>query len=191
MRINIGSINPKKVEAAQETINEYEQLRQGETSLCALPADSEVSNQPKTLEEMITGARNRARNAFLDCEISIGIESGIMPAQGTRTGYIGVCVCAIYTGKENDFYIGQSTGFEYPTEVIKRVIEKGMEIDDAFKDAGFTDNPRIGYSTGVIGYLTNNKITRKSLAKEAIRMALASFLNKEFYKNDTIHKIDI
>lgn len=180
MQVNIGSINPNKVEAGIETLQEYACF--SPLQICALPADSEVSDQPKTIEEIIRGACNRARNAFLDCDISLGIESGIAPAKGTRTGYMGICVCAIHTGKENDFYIGQSTGFEYPTEVIKRLIEKGMEIDDAFKDAGFTDNPRIGYSNGVIGFLTNNKKTRKDLAKEAIEMALVSFLNKDLYR---------
>lgn len=182
MKINVGSINPQKVGAAQEITNEYETLKQGETSICAMPADSEVSNQPKTLEEIIKGARNRAKNSFFECDLSFGIESGIIPAKGTRTGYLGVCVCAIYCGKEDEFYIGQSGGFEYPTEVIKKVIEQGMEIDDAFKDAKFTDNPRIGYSKGVIGFLTDNKKTRKDLAKEAIEMALIGFFHKDLYK---------
>ncbi len=182
MRINIGSLNPNKIEGVRETLLKYEQFNKNYLRICALPADSEINNQPKTLEETITGAKNRAKNSFFECELSFGIESGIIPAKGTRTGYLGVCVCAIYTGKEDEFYIGQSCGFEYPTEVIKRVIEKGMEIDDAFKDAKFTDNPRIGYSNGVIGFLTDNKKTRKDLVKEAADMALIGFLHKEFYK---------
>jgi len=62
------------------------------------------------------------------------------------------------------------------------VLAAGVELDVAFKDLGFTENPRIGYSNGIIGWLTKDKITRKMLVKEAVRMALVSFLNKDLYK---------
>ena len=177
MKINVGSVNPKKIEAVKEVWEEYN-LESAEFKGLAVASD--VPAQPITLAQIVNGATNRAKNAYKDCDISIGIESGILPAENTITGYLGACGCIIYDGRQ--IYFGMGDAFEYPSEVIRLVIEKGMEIDEAFKQAGFTDNPRIGYANGVIGFLTNNRITRKDLAKSALKMALVTFLNKELYK---------
>lgn len=180
MKINVGSLNPNKINAAKEIFSEYEIFTNCE--VIGIEAPSEISEQPLTIDEIFTGAKNRARNAFTNCDLSIGLESGITPLQTARTGYIGICGCAIYTGQENDFYYGQGMAFEYPTEVIKKVLTNKLDLDTAFKQAGLTQENRIGYKNGIIGFLTNNKITRKNLAKDAIQMALVSFLNKDLYK---------
>ena len=39
--------------------------------------NSPVISTPKTLEETISGAKDRAYNAFFDCECAVGLESGI------------------------------------------------------------------------------------------------------------------
>ena len=178
MIINVGSKNPQKIAAVQEIITEYDTLRY--SSIRSFNAESQVSPQPKTLEEMIQGAHNRARNAFLDCHASIGIESGIMTAPGTNTGYLGPCCATLYDGKQ--YFTGLGPAFEYPSEIINIVINQGLELDEAIKKAGYTDDPRIGYKNGVIGWLTDQKITRKDLIKNALRMALTSYLKKELYK---------
>lgn len=54
-----------------------------------------MSDQPKSLKETISGAMNRSRNAFSDCQFSFGLESGLMAVPFTKTGYMDVCVCVL------------------------------------------------------------------------------------------------
>ena len=98
LKIKIGSQNKVKIGAVTEILRDYPHL--AHAALESVDASSEVSDQPKSLDETIQGATNRARNAFRDCDYSIGLESGLMLVPNTKTGYMDVCVCAIYDGKE-------------------------------------------------------------------------------------------
>jgi non-canonical (house-cleaning) NTP pyrophosphatase len=73
-----------------------------------------------------------------------------MKVPHTKTGYMNVCACAIYDGK--DYHIGLSSAFEYPTKIINFVFSDKLEIDEAIYKTGLTDDKRIGRSGGVIGY---------------------------------------
>ena len=97
MKIKIASQNQVKVEALKEILQDYPHLRNAE--VIAVGVSSEVNNQPKSLEETIKGAINRSRNAYSSCNYSFGIESGLMAVPHTKTGYMDVCVCAIFDGK--------------------------------------------------------------------------------------------
>jgi inosine/xanthosine triphosphatase len=182
MIINIASKNPVKIEAIKWSFTLYEEFRKAKFN--SIEVNSGVSNQPKTLEETITGATNRARNAFNDCDMSVGYEGGIMPSPYARTGYFSVGVCSIFDGKE--IYHGFAPSFEYPTEIIKLVFEEDLEISDAFKKAGYR-NPnyeeiKLGESIGGIGILTRGVVIRETLVSNACHMALLPILNKEKYK---------
>lgn len=75
---------------------------------------SSVSNQPKSLDETVRGAMNRALGSFVDCSYSFGIESGLMAVPNTKSGFMDVCVCAIYDGTE--YHIGLSSAWEAPKQ---------------------------------------------------------------------------
>ncbi|MBI2544981.1 MAG: inosine/xanthosine triphosphatase [Candidatus Aenigmarchaeota archaeon] len=177
MRINVGSTNSVKVDAIKEIISDYEILSGSE--VIPVKVSSQVSEQPKTLDETIQGARNRAEAAFHDCDYSIGIESGLMQVPKTKTGHMNIDACAIYDGKE--FHIGLGSGFEYPKEVTRLVFEEGLDIDDAFHKAGITDNDDIGSFEGAIGILTKGRLPRKEYTKQAIRMALIHLENENHF----------
>ena len=66
MKINVGSTNQIKVDAVKEKILEYDFLKNAE--ITGIEVSSEVSDQPKTLEETIQGAMNRAKNSFQNCD---------------------------------------------------------------------------------------------------------------------------
>lgn len=170
MRIIIGSKNDVKVGAVRELAPEYAFLASAEVA--AFDAKSGVADQPKTLEETVTGAMNRARGAWESgqCEASFGIESGLMVVPFTKTGHMDVCACAIYDGKE--FHLGLSSAWEVPSDAAKLMLEGGLDMNDAFHRAGYTDNPKIGSAEGAIGLLTKGRVDRKAYTKEAVRMAL-------------------
>jgi inosine/xanthosine triphosphatase len=177
MIINIGSQNQVKVEAVKEILEEYPFLKEAET--ISFSVESGVSDQPKSIEETIKGAKNRARESFKDCTLSVGHESGIIKMPETKTGYTNVDVCAIYDGKQ--FHLGFSPMFEYPIEATKLVIEQGMDFNRAFLETGLTNKERMGNFEGAVGFLTKGRMPRKEVTKIAMRMALIHLEFSDLY----------
>jgi inosine/xanthosine triphosphatase len=168
MKIVIGSKNNVKVGALQEIIEDYPHLKDAE--ILSVETESGVSDQPKSLDETIMGAMNRAKKIFQNCDYSFGIESGLMAVPKTKTGFMDVCVCAIYDGQE--FHLGLSSAWEAPQKVTKYMIEDGLDMNEAALKAGLTENSNIGAAEGLVGLMTKGRLTRKEYTKEAIRTAL-------------------
>jgi len=169
MKIKIGSMNKSKIEAVEEILRDYPHLAQAE--VIGIEVESGVANQPKSLEEVVLGAKNRARNVFSGCDYSIGLEAGLMAVPGTKSGYMDVTVCAIYNGQE--FYLGLSSAWEFPNPAImKTIIDDGLDMSQAVNKHGLTNNPAIGSEEGAIGILTKGRMTRKDYTKQALRTAL-------------------
>lgn len=177
MKIIVASKNPIKVEAVKEILRDYPDLSCYE--VIGIETNSGVSKQPKSLEETVQGAINRARTAFNNCIYSFGIESGLMVVPRTRTGSMDFCACAIYDGK--NYHLGLSCAFEFPIKVTQMIHEQGIDANEAFYKCGLTTNEKIGLSEGAIGILTKGRMSRKDYTKQAIQMALVHLENKELY----------
>jgi len=178
MRINVGTTNNAKIEAVRETILDYEGFQNA--IITPLKVESQVKDQPLTLEETIQGARNRAKNAFKDCKYSIGLEAGLIPVPHTLSGYMNFNVCVIYDGET--FFTGLSSGFEYPPHVIKDIIEGGLEIKDAMVRAGITQSNEVAKGQGNIGILTKGRTPRKEYVAQSIRKAMIPLDNPKYYR---------
>ena len=169
MKIIVGTTNNAKIAAVEEMLKEYPHLAHAE--ICSTKTASGVANQPKSLGETVDGAINRARDAFNNCDFSIGIESGLMEVPKTKSGYMDVCACAIYDGKE--FHIGLSSAWEFPDpKVTALMVKEGMDMSQAINHAGLTSNPDIGAAEGAIGIMTKGRMDRKEYSKQALRTAL-------------------
>lgn len=177
MKIIVGSKNNVKIDAVREIIRDYPFLVYAEVA--STEVNSNVGNQPKSLEAGILGAKNRAHAAFVDCDFAIGLESGIMPVPHSRMGWMDFTACIIFDGKKT--CLGLSSCFEYPKEVTRLLIENDTEASYAFRAAGLTDHERIGYAEGAIGILTNGRLTRKEYTKQALRTALIQLEHPELY----------
>jgi inosine/xanthosine triphosphatase len=177
MIINIGTINPTKVDSVKEAFSLYDKFN--EAKFIPLKVSSNISDQPVTLEETIKGAKNRAVNAFKNCEYSVGLESGLFKVSETNTGYIDICVAVIYDGK--NYFIGLGPGLEFPKLVIKDILEKGMNATDSFYKNNFTNKTNIGYEEGIVSIMTCGAIDRKEYHRLSVIMALAQLLNKDKY----------
>lgn len=167
--IVVASLNKNKIQAVREVFPSYEVKGAASTS--------GVREQPLSLNEIIEGAISRAKSVFKECEYSAGIEDGIAPVPGTKSGYMNFCCCAIYDGKR--IYLGLGPAFEYPGQCTKRVLEEGITISEAF--APLTNKPDIGYEEGIIGWLTGGRINRKDYTKLAVEMAKVQMDNVELY----------
>jgi len=175
--VAVGTSNKAKVNAVKETIRAYDFLRGAKIK--AVSVSSSVSNQPTSIDETIKGAMNRARQAFTTCDYSIGIESGLMRVPYTKTGYMDVCVCAIFDGKE--FHLGFSSAFECPSEITRLMVKEGLDMTQAANAAGLTTNSALGSAEGMIGILTKGRLTRKEYTKQALTTALIHLENPHLY----------
>lgn len=168
MKIYVGSLNPAKVDAVREALTDHPAF--ASCDVTGFDAASNVSDQPKTLEETVRGAMNRAKAAWREGGIAFGLESGLMEVPYTRTGRMDICVCAIYNG--TDYCHGISSAWECPVNITKMMLEDGMNMNDAFYAAGLTNDPKIGSSVGAVGLLTEGRVDRKAYTMQAIHMAM-------------------
>lgn len=175
MNINIGSLNEGKIQAVKEVIEMYDLFSNANVN--TLSVSSGVSEQPKSLDETIRGARNRAKNAFQNCDYSFGLESGLFSVPYTRTGFMDVCACAIYDGRE--FYLGLSPAFEPPREIVRLVIAANMDLNQAAYRTGLTNDTKIGAGCGIISLLTKGRLPRKEIMKPAIITAMIGVENSK------------
>lgn len=173
MKVFVGSKNLNKIKAVEESLEDYDFFKG--CVVVGKAVSSGISEQPKTLEETILGAKNRARNVHEDNEYSFGIEGGLMKVPHTKTGFMNVCVCAIYDGAL--YHIGMSSAFESPKEVMDLILEEGLDMAQAYYKAGFTDNPNLGSAEGAIGLLTKGRLLRKGYSQQAIQTALIHLEN--------------
>jgi inosine/xanthosine triphosphatase len=178
MKFNIGSKNKAKIDALKEILKEYPNFFDAEVIFKEV--ETGVSHQPKSLQETIDGAMQRAKNSFDGCDYSVGLESGLMSVPETKTGFMDTTVCVIYDGKI--FHLGLSSCFEYPVKLTKYVLEEDTNISDAAKKLGITEKENLGAEEGMIGILTKGRLNRKEYTKQAIRTALIHLENKELYK---------
>lgn len=170
MKIVVGSKNPAKVDAVREILQDYPHLKDAE--VVGIEVGSGVSDQPMTLEETLRGAIGRAKSAFeTGADFGFGIESGVMPVPYSKSGYMDLTTCAIYDGKEH--HLGLSSAWEFPNpEVMRSVVEEGLDLNQAVHKAGMTVDPEIGTSSGAVSLVTKGRTDRKAYTKQALQMAL-------------------
>lgn len=179
MVVAVGSTNVAKVLAVKEVLQES--LHFANARVIGLAVGSDISEQPLSLQETIEGAKNRAKNAFTqgDYKYGIGIESGLMAAQETFSGYLHISACSIYDGARH--YTGLSTGFEIPPQILELVLNKKMDLTQACLHSGITTNTKIGSTEGLIGILTKGRVDRKEYSKQCVSAAILQLENSDWY----------
>lgn len=168
MKFTVGSQNPVKLEAVRDVVLSCDMFKNAEFK--ALPVDSGFPEQPVGLEETIGGARNRAVNAFRNCDLSVGLESGLIPVPLTDSGYMNLTACAIYDGSA--YYTGLGPAFELPRDIARLVIIDRLDLNEAVLTAGLSRDPHIGRTQGLIGLLSGGRVSRAEYSKPAVSMAL-------------------
>ncbi|MCH9631865.1 MAG: Inosine/xanthosine triphosphatase [Chlamydiae bacterium] len=184
----IGTKNKAKIQALNESLEEINLFK--DYSVESLPVSSEVAEQPLSLEATIQGAKNRARNAFdkfhITPQYGVGVESGLIEASETQTGFLHISVCCIYDGTQS--HIGSSTGFEIPPNILKKVIEEKLDLSQACVATGISSNANIGSEEGLIGILTNGKTNRMRYTQECIDATLLQLQHKSWYTQPMVSR---
>ena len=171
--IGVGSTNPSKVSGVRRALKLYFK----DFDLVPVHVDNCVGPQPIGFEEVLLGARCRAKNVFSsrrDFFLGVGLEAGIVDI-GNR--YFVLQVCCIRNSSGEEFF-GMSSAFEAPKRVVDEVV-LGMfsELEEAVvKYSGIRD---IGDREGLIGLLSGGRVVREDLSFQATLMALINLFSRD------------
>lgn len=174
MKIAVGSKNPVKIDAVRESVIAFDAFAE----VVGVGVSSGVSDQPLTLDEIQTGAINRAKKALATgADWGVGIEAGITKVSNTLTDYVDVAWCAIVDNNGN-MTVGGSPQFEWPHHFVAHA-KSGKEIGRVC--ATLTGDPNTKQKQGGIGVLSKGLLPRKDFCKMAVICALIPRLNPKMY----------
>ncbi len=138
---------------------------------------SNVSDQPMSSEETLTGAENRAKNAKTEAPESdywVGIEGGIEKIDGFLRAFAWVVVI------DKKDYVSRSRTAEFTLpKKVADLIEEGYELGDADDIVFKRSNSK--QEIGSVGILTHDVLTRTSFYEPAVILALIPFVNPDLY----------
>lgn len=152
--VSVGSLNPVKIGATKRAVDNV--LCDAATVLeCSVP--SGVSVQPMTTEETLVGSVNRAKAALRHhrAHYGVGLEGGLTQVQ-KRWFCIGWATVVTATGECGS---APSPGVQVPSEVMRLVLDEGLELGDAEDRFFRVQNSK--QATGLIGIITGDRVCRE------------------------------
>lgn len=177
MKINVGSKNQVKVQAVIDSIILYPNIFPN-PKVNGIDVNVAEYGHPNNIDAVFRGAMERAENAFQNCNFSIGLESGFIKVDSCPSGYMEISGCIIFDGK-NKFY-GLSSAFEWPIKVTQFVIDGKGDASLAYKELGYTNVQKRGAEKGgILGELTNFRLTREDQIKQSIITAMIYLENSD------------
>jgi len=192
--VRVGSENRAKLEAVRMALralaaSEADALA---ISIVAVDVASGVPEQPIGLEQIVEGARQRARAALASgaCALAIGIEDGLASLAGLEADNIG---CAWVTDGEREAH-GFSPAFAYPPRCLEPALREQAPIGTLFDALWQRHRPRPGRQPGDgqplpesgrregnIGRLSGGRLVRSAYGSQAVLCALVPFLHVDLY----------
>lgn len=176
MKVLAGSLNPVKIQSAEEAFSKFFE----EIEVEGMDVNSGVPDQPLD-ENTFIGAENRAEELYkinrskkLEADYFVGIEGGIGQTYHKWLAYGGICI--MDSKKRKAF--GTSPQFELPQNIVEQLVE-GKELGDVIDELTKIENSK--HKFGAIGYFTNGVMDRKELYVNGIIAALVPFLNEGLY----------
>ncbi|MFZ2200078.1 MAG: inosine/xanthosine triphosphatase [Microgenomates group bacterium] len=170
MKVVVGSKNPVKVGAVEEAFRKYwpDCIVEGVEAL------SGVSEQPRSEEETINGAINRAKNSIGDNDYGVGVEGGVCVINNKMFD------CAWVAIIDKTEKIGLSGGlyFELPDKIAQK-IQKGGELGPIMNE--MTGEENVKQKMGAIGIFTKGELDRKQAYVQIVLSALIKFVSPEWF----------
>jgi inosine/xanthosine triphosphatase len=163
----IGSLNPIKINAARNglTIAFTDECR-----VIGVPLNGlQLPNQPMTMEDTLMGARRRAVHSVLagDCDLGIGLEGGLAHIDDEW-----FCISwAAVANRDGEIKSAMGPCVYVPPPVM-RLVESGMELGDADDQYFGLSNSK--QSSGLVGTMTHDLVTREHGFTQAVIIALCS-----------------
>ncbi len=175
MKVLIGTKNPGKIKGAKAALENFFE----DVEIESISAPSNVSEQPVDGDTYL-GAHNRVQNMIkfakennIDADMFMAIESGLVNLYGNWfiTNFAVICDKSGYES------VGTSASFPVPRKHVDNIKNNtlGTVMDELFHEEDLRS------STGGIGLLTKEHITRIDLNTQAFTMALTQFVNGEVW----------
>jgi inosine/xanthosine triphosphatase len=170
MKINVGSANPVKINAARDAFLHFCR----EARVTGIEVDAGVSEMPMTDEECIKGAVNRAKKAIGDGDYGVGLEGGVDDTEHGMflTGWAAV------VSKDGWIGLGNSGKLLLP-EIIAKRIREGEELGPVMDEV--TGIANVKRNKGAIGFFTDNVMDRTKSFENSIVLAMARFVKEDMY----------
>ena len=176
-RVIVGSKNPVKVSCTREAFSQAfgkVGLVEGVDALSNIPA------QPRSEEETLLGAKNRATHSKTlvpHADFWVGIEGGV--DEDSQGMYAFAWIYLLHTsGKSSQSKTGT---FYLPPQVVA-LIQDGMELGHADDLVFQAQNSK--QQGGSVGLLTQGLVTREAYYQQAMILALIPFTNESLYSAD-------
>jgi len=172
MKIAVGSLNPVKIAAARGALERL----YPEAEFISVSAESGVSANPRSDEEAIAGAKNRARAAreLAGADLGVGLEGGTAEIDGI---HMTAGWCALCDGE--NYHIGGGGHIVLPPEADRLVAREGLELGAAMDRLSGGENTK--QKSGAIGILTGGLSSRRQAYENIILYALAPLVSPELY----------
>lgn len=175
MKVAIGSTNPAKIEAVEDAFKKVWPKKK--FKFIPISVQSGVSRQPRSDEECIRGARNRAKKAIdkTKADLGVGLEGGIhkIGRKWFDSGWI------VVIDKKGTTGIGCSIKMETPPKMMKTMDQKQFELGEV--DDFFFKIKNSKQKQGHFGLMTNNAIKRSHAYSHAVISALTRFIHPELF----------
>lgn len=183
--VRVGSCNGPKLQAVREALLPY--LNNAEDlEVIGHSVESGVPDQPVGLEEIVAGARNRARLAYEQgpCDLAVGIEDGLVVFPQLGGDVLNVGAAVLTDGRSES--VGLSSGFAYPAACLPPALNAREPIGGVFDRywracGGEVESEPSSLSVGNIGRLTLGVLSRSEYGRQAVLCALVRFLHPEMY----------
>ena len=173
MKIVVASKNPVKVNAI---LKSFSACFSDQLEVVPVTVSSGVSDQPMDEDETLQGAINRAaaaRDEIPGADFYAGIEGGVALHNDRLFAFAWIVIA----NHEFESHARTAT-FELPPQ-IRELIFSGMELGDA--DDLVFNQQNSKQQNGAVGLLTNDRVTRETLYRQAAMLAIIPFLNRELY----------
>jgi len=174
VRIAIGTKNPTKVNAVKGAFAKHVNAEFISTNV-----SSNVSAQPITDHETLTGAMNRAKNALeaegSDSDLGVGLEGGLVK---TDFGYF-LCNWGAVAAPKSQPIIAGGARIMIPDE-IGDLVFSGRELGDVMDDYVKKNNVR--QNEGAIGVFTNGLVDRTKMFQELSSLLIGQYLYQQKHK---------
>ena len=136
-----------------------------------IETNSQVSDQPIGLDEIVAGAENRLENVRKQAKDKykylIAIESGLI-IDDRKQNYFDIAVC-ICENSKSEKEISLSAGTSIPEEVAKHVIEEEIELGPYLMRKYKID------AKDPVYVFSNKKTTRAQLLEKAVSNCVVRF----------------
>ena len=170
-KVAVGSTNPVKVGAVEEAFKKYF----NDVEVTGVEVESGVSAQPRSEQETMEGAKNRARASIGQADYGVGLEGGVTEVEGKMFE----CAWVAIVSRRGIEGLAGGLYFELPNKIAEK-IRAGGELGPVMDL--MTGEANVKQKMGAIGMFSKGQLDRKQAYVQIVISALIKFVSPEWFK---------